>query len=68
MPEGDRVRVFEESCGLQAFGYFITAPATHYWHKLLERLFPNRSQKDGKIDDLSPLKKVSLLNSNPLRF
>ena len=34
------------------------APATHFWHKLLERLFPQ--SKDGKIDELAPVKKVLL--------
>ena len=38
---------------LQAFGFFVGAPATHYWHQFLEKLFP-RSKKD----DLAPLKKV----------
>ena len=34
------------------------APATHFWHKLLERLFPQ--SKDGKRDELAPVKKVLL--------
>lgn len=44
---------------MAAFGFFITAPATHYWHKILEMLFPTKDKK-GKTDDLSPLKKVLL--------
>ena len=34
------------------------APATHFWHKVLERLFPQ--SKDGKVDERAPVKKVLL--------